>query len=129
MRLETSVRDEIHNELEELSKMEVGTEQYKTTVDGVTKLIDRVIEMEKLDIESDDRIKTREIERELKLQQMDDDRKDSIAKNVIALVTFVGGCGLTVWGSLKSWKFEETGTITNGPGRKFTSNLFNYFKK
>jgi hypothetical protein len=68
-----------------------------------------------------------EIERSEKEKARKDERTDRIVKNVLTGVSVVGGLALTVWGSLMSWKFEESGTITSTPGKKFMSNLF--FKK
>ena len=112
--IETLVDVAINDEFEKLAGIkEAGSEQAKVTVDGVTKLLDRKIEMEKL-----------EIERAEKEQARKDERTDRIVKNVLTGVSVVGGLALTVWGSLMSWKFEETGTITSTPGKKFMSNLF-----
>ena len=43
MSIKNDLVEEFESELEELGKMEVGTEKYKTLVDGVTKLADRII--------------------------------------------------------------------------------------
>lgn len=114
----------IKQELEELEDMDAGSDGYKVTVEGVTKLMDKSIEMRRLANEKQQKERDREQERTLKEQQLADERKDRIVKNVIAVVTFVGGGILTIWGTLKSLKFEETGTVTSTAGRKFIGNLF-----
>ena len=76
MNIETLLREEIKSELEELKKMSLGTDEYRTTVDGIAKLADRAIEMERLDIESQDKAEVREIEAEHKLKEMYEERKD-----------------------------------------------------
>lgn len=123
MSIETKLREEIQNELEELGKMEVGTDGYKTTVDGITKLIDRTIEMKKINIESEEKIKSREIDTDLKLNQMDEDRKDRAIKNYIAMAGIVIPSLITIWGTLKSIEFEKEGTITTIMGRGFIQKL------
>ena len=45
MKNETMLHDEIKAELEELSKLEVGSDKYETAVNGISKLMDRAIEM------------------------------------------------------------------------------------
>ena len=127
MNIETLTHEEIVRELEKLHELEVGSDQHRAGVEATAKLIDRAIEMERLSVESEDKLKSREFEHEMKLKQARDERIDRIVKNCLTGVSIIGGFGLTVWGSLKSWKFEETGTITSGPGRKFMSALF--FKK
>jgi hypothetical protein len=117
------LREEIADELEQLKKMEVGTDAYRTTVDGLTKLVDRAIEMEKIDIESQEKVDNREIENDLKLKQMEEDRKDRLVKNCIAVAGIVIPSALTIWGTLKSFKFEEEGTVTTIMGRGFINKL------
>lgn len=123
MSIETLLREEIADELEQLKKMEVGTDAYRTTVDGLTKLVDRAIEMEKIDIESQEKVDNREIENDLKLKQMEEDRKDRLVKNCIAVAGIVIPSALTIWGTLKSFKFEEEGTVTTIMGRGFINKL------
>lgn len=122
--IDTMLRDELQNEFEELKGMKLGTEEHKAAADTVMKLMDRAIEMEKLENEAQDKAEDREIETDLKTKQMDEDKKDRIVKNVLTAISIIGSLGLTVWGSCKSWKFEETGTITSTAGREFMKKLF-----
>lgn len=133
--VETKLAGELLRELEQLSSMEVGTDQYKTTVDGLTKLMSTATEMEKLHIEADDKVETRKAENEFKQKQLDADNElkhkqlkseklDQITRNVITGVSVAGGFILTIWGTIKSIKFEETGTITTFAGRQFFNKLF-----
>lgn len=124
MSLKTTLQDEIQNELKEISKMEVGSDQHRTAVDSVTRLWDRMNESEKLEIEKKERAENREIELDLKLQQMEEERKKRVIQNIIDVGGIVTTVGLTVWGTLKSLKFEETGTVTTMAGRNFISKLF-----
>lgn len=123
MKIERQLHDEVLNELEELRKMEVGSDKYKVAVDGVTKLIDKAIEIEKLNVEADDRVKALESESDLKREQMSDDKKDRIVRNVIAAAGVVLPLAVTVWGTVKSIEFEKEGTITTIMGRGFISKM------
>lgn len=123
MSIQNKLESEIMNELDILADMEVGTDNYKTTIDGLTKLMDRSIEMDKIILETEAEKTKREIESNLKAQEIKIDKRDRIVKNVLAGVTFVGGAALTVWGTLSSFKFEETGNITTIMGRKFFDRL------
>ena len=123
MSIETRLHEEIEDELTQLGKIEVGTEPYKTTVDGVVKLYDKAIELKKLNLEMQDRDEAREMERNLKLQQMEEDRKDRIVKNCISVAGIVVPIGVTIWGTLKSFQFEKDGTITTIMGRGFINKL------
>ena len=123
MRIETMLHTEIENEFEELKRLQLGTEEYKTTVDGLTKLVDRAIEIDKINIEQDEKHKVREDENAFKIQQMADDKKDRRIKNGIAIGGMLIPAAITIWGTLKSLKFEETGTVTTLVGRGFINKL------
>lgn len=122
--IKTKLHIEIEDELDELSKMEVGTDQHKIAVDELTRLMDRAIELEKVENDAEDKKETRENENTLRLKQMEDEKKDRLIKNCLTGASIISGIGVTIWGALKSWKFEETGTVTSTAGRKFISNLF-----
>lgn len=124
MSIDTMLREEIQDEIAGLGKLRLGSEEYKTTVDGVTKLLDKANELKKIDADARDRSESREIEIQFKTEQMQDDKKDRIVKNILTALSIGGGFVLTVWGANKSWKFEETGTVTNGPGKEFMKKLF-----
>ena len=121
--IETLLHEEIQDGFDALSRMERGTETHKTTVDEVAKLFDKAIEIEKLEIEAKEREKTREIEVSLKRAQMEEDRKDRRVKNGIAIGGIVLPLAVTIWGTFKTFRFEETGTITTMMGRGFINKL------
>lgn len=130
MSIKTLLNEEIQDELSRLGKAELGTEPYKITVDGVTKLMDRAIELEKIEAERDDKAEALEREERLKLQQMRDDRIDKIVKNGLTLGTFIGSVCLYVWGAKSAFRFEETGTISSTMGRGYLGQLIpKLFKK
>ena len=89
MSIETLLQEEIQNELGELKRISIGTDEYKATVDGVTKLMDRVIEIKKLNIDKDDKAVTREIETDIKSKQMEEERRDRVIKNCITVAGII----------------------------------------
>ena len=123
MRIETLLREEICTELDELKGIEVGTDQYKTTVDGITKLIDKVVEIEKLNNDIEEQAESRELDKQLKLQQAKDERKDRLIKNGLTALGIVLPLAITVWGTNKSLRFEQEGTVTTIMGRGFIQKL------
>ena len=123
MSMETKLYVEIDDEFEALSKMEVGTETYRTTVEGLTKLIDRAIEIDKLEVERDERIKTQQKEEEFKLAQMEEEKKDRLIRNCLTAAGIVIPTVVTIWGTVKSFEFEKEGTITTIMGRGFIQKL------
>ena len=122
--IDTMLRDELQREFENLKDMKSGTEEHKVGVDSLTKLLDRAIEMDKLEADVQEKAENREVDVGLKEKQMQEDKKDRIVKNCLTAVSLIASVGLTIWGSCKSWKFEETGTITSTAGREFMKKLF-----
>lgn len=123
MKIETLLQEEITDEFENLKKMELGTETYKTTVDGLTKLVDRSIKLRELENDQLEKEAARKLEAILRQQEIDNARKNERVKNGIAIGTVVTSVGLTVWGTFKTLKFEEEGTITTIMGRGFINRL------
>ena len=111
--METLLCKEIRTEFINLESMELGTEQYKATVDGLTKLMDRAIELEKS-----------ENEHQARLDAAKSEKIDRWIKNGLSLASMIGGFAVTIWGTKVCLKFEETGTVTTGPGRAFMNRLF-----
>ena len=84
MNIENLLHDEIVRELATLEDMEVGTDSYKVTIDGVTKLVDRAIDIDKLNVESEEKKKARESGDELKRDQMkseDDFKREQMERD------------------------------------------------
>lgn len=123
MRIDTLLQQEIEKELGELSKIELGTEKYESTVNGVTKLMDRAIEIKKIDVDRLDKAEIRDMDNELKLKQMADEKKDRFWKNILTGLGIAIPTGATIWGTLKTLKFEEEGTVTTIMGRGFINKL------
>ena len=112
MNVKALLREEIENEFLELRKMDLGTEKYDTTVNGITKLVDKTIELEKLENDTKDKNENREY-----------NQRDQSIKNYIAIAGIVIPSIITIWGTLKSFKFEQEGTIRTIMGRGFINKL------
>ena len=123
MKIDTLLHEEIQNEFGELKRLAVGTEEYKITVDGITKLMDRAIEIDKLENDHKEKVANRESEMDLKIQQMEDEKKDRRIKNFIAVFGIGVPTLLTIWGTKKSIQFEKEGTFTTIMGRGFINRL------
>ena len=124
MKIEALLQDEVVAELEELSKLEVGSDKYKAATEGIAKLMDRAIEMDKINRDQDERQANRNEDLELKYRQIEAEIRDRKVKNVITVVISGVGTVVTIWGTLKTLKFEEVGTVTTMAGRNFINNLF-----
>lgn len=130
MSTKTLLEEEIQSEIDEISKLDVGSEKHKAASEALAKLLDKYNELEKTEIEAQDKYDDREAEREhreaelaFKEKQLKHEKRDAIIKNILTGVTFVGGCALTIWGTKVSIKFEETGSFTTIMGRGFIQKL------
>ena len=121
--IENLLYDEIETEFDKLNQLEPGTEQHKAAADTLTKLMDRAIELEKVESESKDREIVRESEQSLKEQQLKDEKKDRLVKNIIGAAGVILPLIVTIWGTKVSLKFEEEGTFTTIMGRGFVNKL------
>ena len=115
MSMVTKLNVEIEEKFDELAKLDPTTKEYSAAVDSVTKLMDRAIEIEKLE--------SSETQNE---KQMEEDRKSRLVKNCIDVGSVVLPLAVTIWGAKASFKFEETGTITTSVGRKFIDKIISW---
>lgn len=116
--------DVIINELKNLKDTKGETDEYKATVECVTKLMDRSIEIKKLTFDQTNKLSRQVIDDKAKVKQDEEDRKDRLIKNCISIAGIVIPALITIWGTLKSLKFEQDGTVTSMAGRAFVSRLF-----
>lgn len=117
MSIESDLRDEVLLELDELSKVEFGSEKYKTGVSGVTQLADRLIELSKMDSE-DDKLDLERQKLELEITKAEEDAKDRKVKNRISVLNIVVPSVIAVVGGAAMFIYEERGSITSQAGRK-----------
>lgn len=116
--------DVIVNELKNLKDTKGETDEHKATVECVTKLMDRSIEIKKLTFDQTNKLSRQVIDDKDKVKQDEEDRKDRLIKNCISIAGIVIPALITIWGTLKSLKFEQDGTVTSMAGRAFVSRLF-----
>ena len=124
--IKDKLNEEISSELERLSSMEIGTDQYKNAVESISKLIDKQNEIDKVDLERakqelSEYVETKKFEKQKELDEFN--KKDQLIKNVISIGAIIIPVFVTVWGTYKTLKFEETGTVTTIMGRGFINKL------
>ena len=95
-----------------LEDLEPGTDEYKMVSAEVDNIRKELIDVGKTDIESD-----------IKKTQIDEDTKREKTKNRITIGTFTVTTGLSLYALLRTFKFDETDTVTSTLGR----NILNSF--
>lgn len=123
MNIEHLLYDEMETEFEKLRELTPGSDEHKAIVDELAKLMDRAIEMEKVNNDSIDKTEIRENEQALKKQQFEDEKRDRLIKNIISVAGIALPLIVTIWGTKVSLKFEEEGTFTTIMGRGFINKL------
>ena len=123
MSIRHRLSEEIERELKELQGMKPGSDEYRATVDGVTKLTDRYNEMEKLDREQEEKAANRLIEDELKNAQVKRDNINKWIEYGINVAGIVLPLAVTIRGTKASSRFEKDDSITTIMGRGFVNKL------
>jgi hypothetical protein len=103
---------EIKAEFEKLEGLTPGTEAHRAVLDGLTKLMDRMTEIEKYENEAAAQAAVRK-----------DERVDRIVKNVIGASGVILPLMVTIWGTKAAFEFEKEVTITTILGRGFINKL------
>ena len=123
MNIETLLYDAIETDFEKLADEKMSSEERRATVDELTKLMDRAIEMEKVTNDCRDKTEVRMNDQAVKLQQLEDEKKDRLVKNAMSAAGIVLPLLVTIWGTKASFNFEKEGTITTIMGRGFIQKL------
>ena len=119
MEIKNILNEEVKSQVEGLNDLEMGSETYIKSVDGIAKLADKVIEMERIEKEREDKYD----EIAYREAQLAEESKDRKIRNGIAVAGIVIPTIVTIWGTKASFKFEQEGTITTIMGRGFINKL------
>lgn len=123
MRIKTTLVDEFNSQMQEVHKIEVGTEQQKIAVESATKLADRIIELEKLEVQRELEISRREIDESLKIDELRTDRRDKMIRNGVA----IGGLVLAGVTAFITTKMELAGGMhTTEAGKSSIRQLLKF---
>ena len=128
MSVKTLLEGEIEERFEELKDVEMDADTYNKAVDGITKLIDRKIEMDKLEIERIDKIDNKELEYDLKMRQIKEDKTNRWTRDITNWVNLGIGAGMFIWGTIATINFEREGTFTTTAGRNNVKRVLSWFK-
>ena len=121
MSVKTDLIAEFNDQLAEVGKLDVGSEKYKIGVDGVVKLADRIIEIEKFESETDLKKTNYEEEVYRNDRQFVYEKKDRKVRNAIEIakvVTSFASLGLTAAAFVMSMNFEKNGHLFGQEGSK-----------
>lgn len=112
MSIPTKLEIEIDDTLEAMAGMDKGSEQYRVAADGCGKLLDRAIEIERL-----------EDERAEKKLDRKKEQIDFYVDTGLKVLKIAAEAGIVVWGTILCLNFEKTGTVTTRVGGGFLNAL------
>ena len=113
MEVNTLLDQEISRLRSKLEEVEPGSEEYSAINSELVKLVDRAIELEKVNNERAD-----------KAEQKKTNRVDIGLKHGLTLAGIIGSAAVTIWGVCSTFKFEKEGYIpTTQLGRGFFNKL------
>lgn len=121
--VETLLHDRIDTVSDQLSSTTAGSPEHKALATELADLMDRAIAMDKVDRDCELQEEARKSDESMKKQQMEDERKDRLVKNLLGAAGIVLPLVVTIWGTKVSLKFEEEGTFTTIMGRGFVNKL------
>lgn len=117
---------EILSELNILKDSNMDSDSYKTGVECLAKLIDKRNEIDKIELEISKHRLSEEKEADALLKEKEQNeynRKNQLITHIISIGSIIIPVFVTIWGTYKTLKFEETGTVTTIMGRGFINKL------
>lgn len=122
MSVKQTLKEEFDSQMLLLHKMDVGTEEYKLTVDGVTKLADRIIAIEKNERDAEMREWQLGNETESINAQIKTDRKRNWVEVAKIAVPTIGAFTM----GIISMKWEKLDTITSTAGKNALREILRF---
>lgn len=122
MSVKQTLKEEFDSQMTLLHKMDVGTEEYKLTVDGVTKLADRIIAIEKNERDAEMREWQLGNETDSINAQIKTDRKRNWVEIAKIAVPTIGAFTM----GIISMKWEKLDTITSTAGKNALREILRF---
>lgn len=120
--------DKVSNQINDVT--DVNNEKYKLLLEERDKVRNELIKLEQTKIEAD--LKKQQLETEVKNKEAQikaDDQREAV-RNKITIGTFLVTTGISFYAIIRTFKFDETGTVTSTLGRNIlTSAMPKIFKR
>lgn len=129
MSIKTKLTEEFNDEILEISKMEVGSKEHSAAVESLTKLADRIIEIDKIDNEKELKENAQSDDVLLKDKQLKVNKVDTVLKHAgnVGKALLMASVGIWIYSS--SMEYEKDGVIpTTDGGRAIIKQFLNFIK-
>lgn len=117
MSLKTELKTVWREEMSHLSRLDSETQAWKIQMERINHIEKLLVDLEKSENENDEKVIAREIDEDLRREQIELDKKEAKSKKrmeyVKTFVPVIAACGM----GLFSMKWETLQTLTNTAGR------------
>lgn len=117
--IENLVYDAVGEGFDLYHREELGSEKRKAAYNEATQLLDRVIEIERIEVEREDKAAVRENEKLMKERQLRFEKGKLAAEITVGAVTLLANMLFTGRVIKRSMDFERTDTFTSTTGREY----------
>ena len=118
------LHEQVQDALNGIDVTDIASEESAKAVENSIKLVDREIEMTKIQNDYDAKLAQVEADKEVKLQQIEEDKKSRWIDQAIDMGKFAIGLAVTAAVSTFAYKQEQEGNIvTTQQGRRETKGI------
>lgn len=118
------LHEQVQDALNGIDVTDIASEESAKAVENSIKLVDREIEMTKIQNDYDAKLAQVEADKEVKLQQIEEDKKSRWIDRAIDMGKFAIGLAVTAAVSTFAYKQEQEGNIvTTQQGRRETKGI------
>lgn len=103
---------------EKLTVVASDDNRYKDLLDERDKLRNELIKLDQVEMET-----------KIKKSQIEADDKRELVRNKITIGTFIVSTGISVYAIVRTFKFDQTGTVTSTLGRNILNGVLPKFKR
>lgn len=128
MSIERLLFEEAEAQLQEIHKLQVGSDESVKAINAVNGMVDRIHEAEKIKSENR-RLDVEERKNDIEERRVDSERIVRKAEIAYKLLIAIGYAALEGWAHVSSKKWEEGYTQTTDSGRASTRNLLSLFSR
>lgn len=132
MKLVTRLTEEVEHQIEDISKMELGTNEYKVAMESVANWSGKINDLQKTENEYRENLFNQELEikkQELEIEKHKSEKIDRWVKNLLTGIGIGAPIAGAIWANKYNWPKEETDVMLKSGGKKAMDFLLSGWKK
>lgn len=128
MSIERLLYEEVESQMQEIHKMQLGTDECVKAINAVGGMVDRIQEAEKIKNESR-KLEIEERKNDIEERKVESERFVQSMRNGITIAIALTYAAVEIWAHVSSKAFEQDYTQTTDSGRTSTRNLLSLFSR